>query len=62
MIEEAEKRVRKGMRVVEPTSGNSGIGLAIVCAIKGYELILVMPGLWSKVRAHTLRKRHYRFH
>lgn len=45
MVEEAEKRgdLKKGMTIVEPTSGNTGIGLALVCAVKGYNLTLVMP-------------------
>ncbi len=45
MIEEAEKRgeLKKGMTIVEPTSGNTGVGLSMVCAVKGYKLILVMP-------------------
>lgn len=45
MIEEAEKRgeLKKGMTIIEPTSGNTGIGLAMVCAVKGYSLMLVMP-------------------
>ncbi len=49
MVEEAEAagRLRPGATIIEPTSGNTGVGLALVCALKGYRLILTMPETMS---------------
>jgi cysteine synthase A len=56
MINEAERsgRLKPGATIVEPTSGNTGIGLALIAAVRGYQLILVMPETMSMERAHLL--------
>ncbi len=56
MIDEAERqgRLKPGATIVEPTSGNTGIGLALVAAVRGYKLILVMPESMSMERASLL--------
>jgi len=56
MIDEAERlgALKPGGTIVEPTSGNTGIGLALVAAVRGYKLILVMPESMSMERASLL--------
>src|SRR4051812_3446305 len=56
MVEDAEKsgRVKARGTIVEPTSGNTGIGLAMVAAVKGYKCVLVMPDSMSVERRRLM--------
>ena len=63
MVEEAERtgRLKPGGTIVEPTSGNTGIGLAMVAAVKGYTLVLVMPDSMSVERRRLMQAYGARF-
>ncbi|MDD5088314.1 MAG: cysteine synthase A [bacterium] len=63
MIEDAEKKdvLKKGMTIIEPTSGNTGVGLAMVAAVKGYDLVLVMPESMSVERRKLMAAYGARF-
>ena len=57
MIEDAEQKgiLKPGATIIEPTSGNTGVGLALVSAVRGYHLILTMPDTMSVERRNLVK-------
>ena len=60
MVEDAEKcgMLKAGDTIIEPTSGNTGIGLALAAAVKGYRCIIVLPEKMSNEKVTRLDARH----
>ena len=60
MVEDAEKvgQLKPGDTIIEPTSGNTGIGLALAAAVKGYRCIIVLPEKMSNEKVTCLDARH----
>jgi len=57
MVQDAEEKglLKPGYTIIEPTSGNTGIGLAMACAVKGYKCLIVMPEKMSNEKVYALR-------
>lgn len=57
MIQDAENKglLKPGYTIIEPTSGNTGIGLALACAVRGYRCVIVMPEKMSNEKVDVLR-------
>lgn len=52
---EKEKRIKKGDILIEPTSGNTGIGLALAAAIKGYKMVICLPEKMSNEKVDVMK-------